>query len=180
MNGLSLITGERHGEFISTLVLEFMSKYRKEVLAKKFLFRHEEGALVHWEKKGSPHARLIDISKIEHISRFLDAVNDLSYVQPDIMIFKNNPCIKTKSGAKAAGFPDLLVEVWSYGNDSQHIHEKKTLYKTAPITEHWYISQDENEVECWLGDKQIATQNLKNVLKTQDGIEFDLRDLALP
>ncbi|MCL1986477.1 MAG: Uma2 family endonuclease [Firmicutes bacterium] len=179
MDGLSLITGIRHGEFISTFVLEFMSKYRKEVLTKKFLFRHEEGALVHWEKKGSPDARLVDISKIDNIERFLDVVNDLSYAQPDVMIFKNNPCIKTKSGAKVAGFPDLLVEVWSDGNDNQHIAEKKALYKTAPTTEHWYISQDDNEIECWLGDKQIATQTLTNVLKSQGGIEFDLRDLAL-
>ena len=179
MDGLSLITGERHGEFISTLVVEFMSKYRKEVLTKKFLFRHEEGALVHWEKQGSPNARLIDIFKIENMERFLEAINDLSYVQPDVMIFKNNPYIKTKSGAKAAGFPDLLVEVWSDGNDNQHVNEKKALYKTAKNTEHWYISQDKNEVECWLGDTQIATQTLKNVLKTQDGIKFDLRDLAL-
>ena|GEM_PF-4995729 len=41
----------RHGIIISTFIYEFMSKYRKETLTKKFLFRHEEGALVYWGEK---------------------------------------------------------------------------------------------------------------------------------
>ena len=73
----------------------------------------------------------------------------------------------------------MLVEIWSEGNNNQHIELKRELYKTAPTTEHWYISQEDNEIECWLGDKQIATQTLTNVLKSQGSIEFDLRDLAL-
>ena len=180
MDGLTMMTSNRHGNILSVLNLEFFGKYRKELISKKFNLRQEEGALVHWGEKKSGTMHLVDIDAIPNKDYFLtEIINDLEYVQPDIMIFKEQPFLTNRKENRTAGFPDLLVEIWSEGNTPIDIKLKMDLYKTAPTTEHWYISQDDNEIECWLGDKQIATQTLTNVLKSQGGIEFDLRDLAL-
>ena len=56
---------------------------------------------------------------------------------------------------------------------------KMNLYATSDITEHWYIEQDSNIVQCYTGKKRISDQNLKNVLVTQKSIEFDLRYLVI-
>jgi len=179
MDGLTMMTSQRHGNILSVLNLEFFSKYRKELISKKFNLRQEEGALVHWGEKKSGTMHLVDINALENTQYFLtEIINDLEYVQPDIMIFKNHPYLTNRNENRAAGFPDLLIEIWSKGNTTIDIKLKMDLYKTAPTTEHWYISQDSNEVECWLGDKPLAAQTLANVLKTQGGITFDLRDLA--
>ena len=54
---------------------------------------------------------------------------------------------------------------------------KHRLYSTGK--EHWYLTQDNNIVECWLGNKQIENQSLTEILKTTQGLEFDLRYLSL-
>ena len=106
-------------------------------------------------------------------------VTSLEKVQPDLAFFDKNKYVINKRETKVAGRPDLIVEVWSDGNTEAHKDYKKYLYSTSPITEHWYIEQDSNKVKCYMGNEQLPDQYLTNILKTQNGIEFDLRYLAI-
>ena len=108
-----------------------------------------------------------------------DTINRLYVVQPDIMFFHFNPFYTNKIQTRFVGRPDLLIEVWSDSNSDRDKLFKKKLYSTSDTTEHWYIEQNSNEVECWFSDKQLPYQNLNNILKTQQNIEIDLRYLAL-
>ena len=42
-----------------------------------------------------------------------------------------------------------------------------------------YIAQDSNKIECYIGKKKISAQYLTDILKTQKGLEFDLRYLVI-
>lgn len=53
---------------------------------------------------------------------------DLDVVQPDLVIFHKQPYIENYNETKTAGFPDLVVEVWSEGNSKQERDEKFNLY----------------------------------------------------
>jgi len=44
---------------------------------------------------------------------------------------------------------------------------------------HWYIEQDSNKVECYIGSEQLPDQCLTKKLRTQKGLEFDLRYLVV-
>ena len=101
-------------------------------------------------------------------------------VQPDFFMFTyDNPYIKNRSETRIAGRPDLIVEVWSEGNLSLERERKFMLYSSSPVTEHWYIEQDSNDVACFLGKEKLSDQNLLHVLKTHKGLEIDLTHLAL-
>ena len=63
-------------------------------------------------------------------------IDDLDYVQPDLMLFKKNKFVEDSKGIKTAGYPDLIVEVWSGANSIAHRETKKLLYSTSPVTEH--------------------------------------------
>jgi len=95
------------------------------------------------------------------------------------MHFSTNKFIINDNETRIAGFPNLIVEVWAKSNSDVDKEFLKYLYSTSDETEHWYIEQDSNIVECWYGDKRIEDKNLKDILKTKDGIEFDLRYLKL-
>ena len=67
------------------------------------------------------------INEIEDIDDFTKTtINDLDFVQPDFMMFKNN-----------------------------------------------------NKIRCYMGKGQLPDQSLKKILKTQAGLEFDLRYLVI-
>ena len=108
-----------------------------------------------------------------------DTINRLYVVQPDIMLFHFNPFYTNKIETRFVGRTDLLIEVWSDSNSDRDKLFKKRLYSTSDTTEHWYIEQDSNDVECWLGQTQLPKQNLNDKLVTKAGIEIDLRHLAL-
>jgi Uma2 family endonuclease len=80
---------------------------------------------------------------------------------------------------KTAGYPDIIIEVWSKSNDDSERDFKLDLYSSSPITEHWYIEQDSNEVICYFGKERIENQYLNNILVTRNGLEFDLCYLAI-
>jgi Uma2 family endonuclease len=123
---------------------------------------------------------LIDAADIDNIEKFeRDTINELDYIQPDFMMFKKNKYLHNERETKIAGCPDLLIEVWSDGNSAAERDFKLNLYSTSPVTEHWYIEQDSNEIICWLGKNRIENKYLTDVLVTLDGIEFDLRYLAI-
>ena len=140
----------------------------------------EQIPLVHYgEKRKGGWLSLVDVSQIIDTDEFIDSkINDLEYILPDFMMFKENNYLKNRKRTKIAGCPDLLVEVWSDSNTEEEQIFKMELYSMSN-TEHWYIMQDSNKVECWLGKRKLSNQYLSNILKTQKGIEFDLRYLAL-
>jgi hypothetical protein len=164
------------GTFFGT-VLDLLRK--KEVYALQ-----EECALVHWGYKGkSDLKKLVDVSntdEIGDIDEFVKiTINELDYVMPDFILFKNNKYLHNDRETKIAGCPDLIVEVWSKANLKDEREFKLALYSSSPAVEHWYIEQDSNEVTCFLGRDKIENQSLIDILITQGGIKFDLQYLAI-
>ena len=107
------------------------------------------------------------------------SLNLYNVVYPDLMLFKNNPYIANKELTRFAGRPDLIIEVWSDANTQKEMMFKKSLYSTSSITEHWYLTQTSNIIECWIGKKRINDKNLNDILYTKTGIEIDIRHLSL-
>ena len=170
-------TKKRHNRIISTLIgniFEFLKSKEADAF-------HEECALVYYGKRTIPeNICLVDISKIEDISYFRsNVIDELRYVQPDFVMFKENPYVENERETLTAGQPDLIVEVWSDGNTKEDRLFLQNLYATSPITEHWYIEQNSNIVQCYMGCEKLPDQNLTGILRTQKGLEFDLRYLAV-
>jgi len=170
-------TTKRHNKFISTLIsriFPFAEKGEVNIF-------HEECALVYWGDKRAPkNFNLVDVANLEDKNNFIENIlSELDYVRPDFVLFKNNPYVENKKQTKTAGQPDLIVEIWSDSNTQNDRAFLQNLYATSPITEHWYIEQDSNEVECYMGGKRLPDQCLTDILKTQKGLEFDLRYLAV-
>jgi Uma2 family endonuclease len=141
----------------------------------------EECSLVHWGERSNPDSvALVSKESIEAMDIFLqETIDTLPFVQPDFCIFKDNWHIVNEKDTKTAGCPDLVVEVWSKANNANEKAFKKLLYSTSELVEHWYIEQGSNEVECYLGQKKLAPQNIKNILRTTKDLTLDLRRLAL-
>jgi len=174
---MPMSTTDRHNEIINTFICEiFPLRKKKEIRALS-----EQCALVYWGRKTEPASfNLVDISEIEDVSKFTESVIEhLDYVQPDFMLFNDNPYLKNSKGLRTAGQPDLIVEVWSDGNTKNDRAFLQNLYATSDITEHWYIEQDSNEVICYLGKNRLENQSLTDILVTRDGLKFDLRYLAI-
>jgi Uma2 family endonuclease len=174
---MPMSTTARHNRLTGTFFGTILDLLRKrEVYA-----LHEECSLVYWGDKAEPTSlRLVDIAEIEDLVKFKDSViEDLYYVQPDFMLFKNNPYIENKRQTRTAGCPDLIVEIWSEGNTKNDRAFLQNLYATSDITEHWYIEQDSNEVVCYTGRQKNASKCLNDILVTRGGLQFDLRYLAI-
>ena len=145
---------------------------------KSGMYTYGEGAaLVHYgHRQRSPHSlRLVDIDELKNV----DVIDDLYFIEPDFMLFCNNGHMWNKRETKIAGYPDLVVEVWSDSNTQVDKDEKFLIYSSSDKTEHWYIEQNSNEVQCYLGKKKLENQYLAEVLKTQKGLEFDLITVSL-
>ncbi|MCL2158505.1 MAG: Uma2 family endonuclease [Oscillospiraceae bacterium] len=173
---MPMSTTGRHNRITMTLsgrILDLLQK--KEVYAMQ-----EEGALVYWgSRKKNELAKLVDINAVSDKDKFAKVtINELEYVQPDFFLFKKNPYLHNARETKIAGFPDLIVEVWSDNNLEEEREFKLDLYASSGITEHWYIDQDSNEVTCYLGQNRLENQCLTKTLVTQGGLSFDLRYLA--
>jgi len=173
---MPMSTTARHNKLAGTLFSRIIDLLeRKEVHA-----LHEECSLVYWGKKTGADCSLVNISEIEDLSKFKDSIiEDLYYVQPDFMLFKNNPYVENIRQTRTAGRPDLIVEIWSDGNSKNDRAFLQNLYATSDITEHWYIEQDSNEVSCYFGKNKIESQFLSDVLVTRGGLKFDLRYLVI-
>jgi len=169
-------TTHRHNDIISTFSGDILPlKRKKEVLAFQ-----EQCPLVYYGDRELPVGfKLVDVTAISDIERFLDNITEFQHVKPDFIIFKDNPYLRNKKQTRTAGQPDLIVEVWSESNTDDDIDFLKKLYASSPITEHWYIEQDSNKIECYLGKEKLSEQYLTDVLFTQKGLEFDLRYLAI-
>ena len=167
----------RHNRITGTLfgtVLDLLRKNEIHAL-------QEECALAHWGYKyKSDFFKLIDVSEIDNPDEFSKiTINELDYVMPDFVLFKNNKFLCNERETRTAGCPDLIVEVWSDGNSKEERKFKFDLYSSSHIVEHWYIEQNSNEVACFLGVNKKDNQNLSEILVTRGGLKFDLRYLAI-
>lgn len=161
---------ERHGLLAGTLFGNILDLLRKKEV-KAF---NNEGALVYTGTKKDIYRYLVDINNFN-----AKLINELEYVQPDFLVFRNNGYIQNERKTRIAGYPDLVVEIWSENNTDNDRAFKRTLYATGINTEHWYIEQDSNAVECYIGEERMPGKSLKDIMVTKNGIEFDLRYLAL-
>ena len=175
---MPMSTSGRHIDIIQNLIYDLVP-YRKR---KELFPYHENMPLVYrGDIKNPDTVSLVDLECLEDVSYFVDStINELKYVQPDFLVFKNNKMLLNTKNTRVAGFPDLIIEVWSEGNDINQRKFLSYLYSTGGHkTEHWYINQDSNIVKCYLGTAELPNQNISNILKSNAGIEFDLRDLAI-
>ena len=173
----NMATTWRHNEFVVHLGFAFMSAMK----GKKARFATEEVALVYEGNLGEECCRLVDISLIKDKEYFAEStIEYFRFVQPDLFIFNHdNLYITNKRELRVAGRPNIIVEVWSDGNLKYERQYKQELYSTSPITEHWYIEQDNNTVVCYKGKERLPNQNIMNNLKTYDNIIINISHLAL-
>ena len=93
------------------------------------------------------------------------------------MVFHEQIFLNNRKNTRKAGCPDLIIEIWSAENDEKHRFEKLQVYSSSEVTEHWYVEQESDIVKCYKGKKRLPDQHLRNTLKTQNGLEFDLTDV---
>jgi Uma2 family endonuclease len=172
-------TSLRHNEIITELLVAIagLIKQRRDIR-----IWHENCSLVYLGKRTElDNLSLIDAAQIKDVKHFTENVmSELRRVEPDLMLFDKNAFVENnKMRTRVAGFPDLVVEIWSEANLAEERNFKKFLYSTSPVTEHWYIEQESNKVECFLGRDTLPPQSLENILRTKNGVEFDLRYMAI-
>jgi len=173
---MTMGTTHRHNGLVTTL----MNRIFNRIESGELLAFQEQCPLVYFGTKELPVGfKLIDVKSIKDTQRFLENITELEHVKPDFMLFKNNAYLRNKKQTRTAGQPDLIVEVWSETNTDDDRAFLQNLYATSDITEPWYIEQDSNSVQCYMGSEQLPNQCLTNILKTQKGLEFDLRYLAI-
>ena len=165
----------RHSNLALRLAHSYLQKYDDDNIYKTHYPFKDNVALVYSGGKSAPFlTKLLDASKFDFYpdKRF-------NSIEPDFMLFRNNKFLLNKNETRVLGQPDLIVEIWSDSNDENERSFKHNLYSSSEITEHWYITQDSNEVICYLGETLLSSQYLNKLLITQSGLEFDLRRLAL-
>ena len=175
---MPMSTTRRHNRIINEFLLKLYNNFDREEADALT----SDCALVYWgyRNKVSHKLSLVNLNETEDINYFKkEIINDLEYVQPDFLFFKDNPYVCNDRDTRTAGCPDLIVEIWSDTNSDDEKNFKRVLYASGIQTEHWYINQKSNDVACYLGENQLKDQSLVSVLKTQKGIEFDLRYLAV-
>jgi len=168
----------RHNE----LGFAFNANLWKYIKSKEITTLQENVALVHYGRKGRGEiCKLINISDFtrEQTEEFRSGlINDLETIQPDFCVFYNNQYIVNDRGTKIAGTPDLIVEIWSESNTDIEKAVKRAIYSESN-TQHWYITQDSNKIECMNGTLMDVTRDLRDILVDNHGFEYDLRYLAL-
>ncbi|MCL1999109.1 MAG: Uma2 family endonuclease [Turicibacter sp.] len=171
---------ERHINLTGFLEHRFITILEEEILTGKTTLGSEEMSLVCWDKYFTDNAHLVDLTRLDDVHKFTTSIiDDLDFVQPDLLLFRENPVLKNPYKTRFAGYPDLIVEIFTFKDSEAEQAAKHILYATSPITEHWYLTQDTNAVERWVGDKRLDDLTLKEPLITQNGIEIDLTRLAL-
>ena len=177
---MPMATTDRHNKLTSSLFGEIYDLFKK----KEAHALQSDCALVHWgQRDRNEWTSLIDVKdtdNIDDVEEFLQAtIIELDYVMPDFMLFKNNSYLRNERGTRTAGQPDLIVEIWSRSNKEIDRNFLRQLYATSDVTEFWQIEQNSNIVKCSIGVTKLPEQSLTNILKTQKGLEFDLRHCAI-
>ena len=173
-----MATLPRHGNLVSSFFGRIFSYFEKGQL----YALQEQHPLVFINRKYSGEEKLVDVKSIDDMDKFRKVtIDELDFVQPDFFMFvKGNVFVQSLNTIKTAGQPDLVVEIWSGSNTREERDMRRRVYSSSGKTEHWYIEQDSNIVECWQGSIRLENQTLTKVLKMKEhDIEFDLRFLAL-
>lgn len=170
-------TTKRHNQLTIGLSGNLFELIRKNQIC----VLQEEIALVYkGQFKKGEEVSLIDVNELDNVDVFLkEVLPEYHFIVPDFLYFLKNNFLWNDSKTKIIGQPDLVVEVWSVSNTEVERKLKFDLYSSSESTEHWYINQDSNIVECWIGKNRIQDQSLKDILQTKNNIKFDLRYLAL-
>ena len=177
-NFIGMPTTGRHNKITLSLSGEIYGLFKK----KEVHILQEQCSIVYYgsRKQKSVEGGLVKVEDIEDITEFKEfTIYELDYVQPDFVVFKDNKYITDSRDLRTAGQPDLIVEVWSKNNTKDDRAFLQYLYATSDITEFWQIEQNSNKVKCSIGTAKLPEQSLANVLRTQKGLEFDLRYLAI-
>lgn len=173
---LKMATFPRHGHLVMGFFPSILELFKRNEIYPL----QEEHILAFRGKKFSGDETLIDVTTIDNKNYYSEHVIDLlDFVQPDFLFFKENSYLQNLNGLRTIGVPDLVVEVWSANNDEYEKSFKRRLYSSSPMCEHWYLSQTDNLIECYLGSQKLQNQHLSIPLVTQKGIVFDLTYLAL-
>jgi len=176
MTIFNMSTTIRHFDLVEAFSARgFYMKYNDKMSIKTYA---SDISLVHngHRLKDPYYLSLIDIDTLKDIN----TIDHLSYVQPDFMMFHNNKFLINENQTRIAGCPDLVLEIWSDSDSVADRDVKFSIYaQSKGRTEHWYIVQDSNIVECYIGESKLKDQTLKRPLRTKNGIEFDLTHLAL-
>ena len=174
---VSFADTHRHTTIIGLLYSRYIQKYEDNNLYETHFPFKDNTALV-FEGNRTGVLRLSRLFSSAEFETYPERLN-LNTVEPDFMLFRDNKFLCNKNQTRILGQPDLLVEIWSKANDDKERAFKQHLYSTSDVTEHWYIEQQSNTVERYIGDVSLQSQSLKKILITQNGIEFDLRRLAI-
>ena len=172
---LTFGTTARHNEILSAFIVNIYDFIKN----KKMRAFQEQCSLVYWgERNIIQDVKLVNIDELNNKEEFIEYIIDnLRFVQPDFIMFDKNQYLTNKVETKFAGLPDLIVEVWSKFNTPEEKEFKFGLYSKSGI-EHWHINQNSNIVDCWIGNRQLTSQSLTDVLKTQNQVKFDIRHLS--
>ncbi|MCL1987620.1 MAG: Uma2 family endonuclease [Firmicutes bacterium] len=168
---LSMAVKERHRDLTDALYEEI---YLALNMKRPYLKKENLGLAYSGERVSTSMCLLSADSDIS-----AEGIDELFNVTPDIALFHKNSYRLGERTVNVIGYPDLVIEVWSTGNSDSDRALKRHLYSTSPITEHWYLTQTSNRIECWLGAEQQKNKSLKKILTTTNGLTLDLRDLAL-
>ena len=160
--------GVINGRFESVLTI----KYGKAVLQRLKMYGEGNVRLAYGGDFQSG-AYLFDVNTISE-----EQIAEFDYIMPDIFLFDQQPFKTSKSGITTAGFPDLIIEIWSDGNKLSRRKELHSLYMTSPVSEVWYLNQENTLIERWYKQRQLPNLDFRELIQTQNGLEFDLRDLA--
>ena len=164
----------RHLDLTGGLYHATLNKYWNDYINKKIRPLKDNASLVYFGSFRESYGQ--ELLSEEHFSVDLDVLN---FVEPDFMIFTSNKFKTNSKQTRVAGRPNLIAEIWSETNTAAHRLFKRRLYSSSPITEHWYIEQDSNIVERFLGETPLEAQTLIKPLQTIDGLVLDLTYLAL-
>jgi len=138
----------------------------------------EETALVHYghRKNNIDSLSLVDIAQIDNI----DTLDYLGVVQPDFMLFRYNKFLWNEKETRIAGYPDLIVEVWSQSDSKQDREAKFLIYSNSNNkTEHWYLEQDSNIISCFMGKHKLQDKRLNEAIASNCGVTFDLTHVQI-
>ncbi|MCL1997421.1 MAG: Uma2 family endonuclease [Turicibacter sp.] len=167
-------TSDRHTDLNNLLGLEILTQVRMRVLQKKSFYSQGTTRLVYSGAKFSDLAELFNANDFPTSQ----SLHDFYSVEPDILLFHHNKFKINSNGTLIAGYPDLVVEIWSEHNTEQEKRFKKMLYATSGITEHWYLTQSDFYIERYLGTVALPQLHLSDVITTESGLVIDMRDLV--
>jgi len=167
-DGLQLMsTTARHSEIVDFLTGRLLARKIKGELN----YWSDTVPLVYDDDRKLLNVNDYTLAQANHLAPTLTRYR---YVAPDVMVFCHNAFISNPAGTRHAGCPDLVVEVWSDYNTAAERRNKFEIYASSPLTEHWYMEQGSDLVTCYLGEKRLPDQHLRQVLMSQNGLDFDL------